>query len=88
MTKLQQERCKIILQNENDIEILEKNFSHLKFKNIRNEIPQWEMKEIYEHELDLRGNFAAASDLFRLYVGKNLGSVCRCRSSPYNDTYL
>lgn len=64
-----------IAKMKNDIEILEKNFSHLKFKNIRNEIPQWEMKEIYEHELDLRGNFAAASDLFRLYVGEKFGGV-------------
>ncbi|WGL60965.1 TcdA/TcdB pore-forming domain-containing protein [Pigmentibacter sp. JX0631] len=51
-----------------DIEYLEKNFNNLKFKNIRNVVANWDMLKIFEHELDLRFNFAAGSDIFRLYI--------------------
>ncbi|WP_158999270.1 TcdA/TcdB pore-forming domain-containing protein [Pigmentibacter ruber] len=56
-----------------DIEILENSFTNLKFKNIRNEISDWNMLQIYEHELDLRFNFAAASDVLRLFIQKRGG---------------
>lgn len=58
-----------------DIELLEQQYSNLKFKNIRTEPSDWKMKNVYEHELDLRSNFAAASDILRLYIEGKYGGI-------------
>lgn len=42
-------------------------------KDIRNQLQNWKLKEFYEQELNLRSNFAAASDLARLEILKAEG---------------
>ncbi|KAB8033579.1 TcdA/TcdB pore-forming domain-containing protein [Fluviispira multicolorata] len=44
-------------------------------KDIRNELDNWNMKKYYDQEINLRMNFAAASDIFRAKLENKYGGV-------------
>ena len=60
---------------DNDIIMLQSEHSNIKFKNVNTDIENWKLKEFYDHELDLRGNFAASSDILRLILIARYGGV-------------